>query len=177
MRGAAMGGRVTRVFRNFNLENRASREVGKEKPTAAPRHPTARPGLLPNDPEIQEEIRRKDNKLLGLLKEIYVDSRDAPVQVKVEDGSIPSKQKEHRLTKLGHLNDLDIQSIPKGKISVVEALTLLSNHKVSPHIWTAEKIATEYSLDLKEVTSLLEFFIPFTVEVFPPKKKKALSFS
>lgn len=39
---AAMGGRVTRVFRNFNVENRARREISKEKPTAAPRHRTAR---------------------------------------------------------------------------------------------------------------------------------------
>uniref|UniRef100_A0A452HYZ7 NADH dehydrogenase [ubiquinone] 1 alpha subcomplex assembly factor 4 n=1 Tax=Gopherus agassizii TaxID=38772 RepID=A0A452HYZ7_9SAUR len=127
-----------------------------------------------DDPEIQEEIRRKDDKLLALLKEVYVDSRDPPVQVKDEGGIIPSKQQEYRLTKLGHLRDQDIPSIPKGKISVVEVLTLLNNHKLSPQTWTAEKIAKEYSIDLKEVTSLLEFFIPFAVEIFPPKDRKVL---
>ena len=33
-----MGGRFGRMIRNFNLENRAFREISKEKPTAAPRH-------------------------------------------------------------------------------------------------------------------------------------------
>ncbi|XP_030411834.1 NADH dehydrogenase [ubiquinone] 1 alpha subcomplex assembly factor 4 isoform X1 [Gopherus evgoodei] len=169
-----MGAKVTRAFRNFNLESRATREISKEKPRSAPRHPVARPGPLPDDPEIQEEIRRKDDKLLALLKEVYVDSRDPPVQVKDEGGIIPSKQQEYRLTKLGHLRDQDIPSIPKGKISVVEVLTLLNNHKLSPQTWTAEKIAKEYSIDLKEVTSLLEFFIPFAVEIFPPKDRKVL---
>ncbi|CAM2111980.1 unnamed protein product [Caretta caretta] len=166
-----MGARVTRVFRNFNLESRATREISKEKPTSAPRHPVARPGPLP---EIQEEIRRKDDKLLALLKEVYVDSIDPPMQVKDKGGS---KHQEYRLTKLGHLRDLDIPSIPKGKISVVEVLTLLNNHKLSPQTWTTEKIAKEYNIDLKEVTSLLEFFIPFAVEIFPPKDRKALKSS
>ncbi|TFK14339.1 NADH dehydrogenase 1 alpha subcomplex assembly factor 4 [Platysternon megacephalum] len=169
-----MGARVTRAFRNFNVESRAIREISKNKPTSAPRHSVARPGPLPDDPEIQEEIREKNDKLLALLKEVYVDSRDPPVQVKDEGGIIPSKQQEYRLTKLGHLRNLDIPSIPKGKISVVEILTLLNNHKLSPQTWTAEKIAEEYSIDLKEVTSLLEFFIPFAVEIFPPKDRNAL---
>lgn len=38
---AAMGGRLTRVFRTFNVESRARREISKEKPTPAPRHPTS----------------------------------------------------------------------------------------------------------------------------------------
>lgn len=33
-----MGARVARMTRNFNLENRAFREISKEKPRAAPRH-------------------------------------------------------------------------------------------------------------------------------------------
>ncbi|KAM9154238.1 NADH dehydrogenase [ubiquinone] 1 alpha subcomplex assembly factor 4 [Pangshura tecta] len=170
-----MGAQVFRALRNFNLENRAIREISKDKPAAAPRHPVARPGPPPpGDSEIQEEIRRKDDKLLVLLKEVYVDSRDSPVQVKDEGGIIPSKQQECRLTNLGHLSNQDIPSIPKGKISVVEVLTLLSNHKLSPQTWTAEKIAKEYGIDLKEVTSLLEFFIPFSVEIFPPKDRKVL---
>ncbi|XP_075780027.1 NADH dehydrogenase [ubiquinone] 1 alpha subcomplex assembly factor 4 [Pelodiscus sinensis] len=171
-----MGARVTRAFRNFNLENRASREISKNKPTPAPRHRAA-PRALPDYSDLQEEIRRKDDKLLTLLKEVYVDSRDPPVQVKDEGGSIPNLQQEYRLTTLAHLSKLDVQKIPKGKISLVEALTLLNNHKLSPQIWTAEKIAKEYSLDLKEVTALLEFFIPFDVEISPSKDKEALEIS
>ncbi|XP_062428710.1 NADH dehydrogenase [ubiquinone] 1 alpha subcomplex assembly factor 4 [Rhea pennata] len=170
-----MGARVTRVFRTFNVENRARREISKEKPTAAPRHPTARLDALADHPEIQEEIYRKDERLLTLLKDVYVESRDPPVQVKDRGGEhLPCKQEEKRLTKLGHLQALDVKKVPKGKISIVEALTLLNNHKLRPQIWTAEKIAEEYSLELKEVTSLLEFFIPFTVQEFPTEGRKAI---
>uniref|UniRef100_A0A8C0EAI9 NADH dehydrogenase [ubiquinone] 1 alpha subcomplex assembly factor 4 n=1 Tax=Bubo bubo TaxID=30461 RepID=A0A8C0EAI9_BUBBB len=118
--------------------------------------------------EIQEEIFRKDNRLLTLLKGVYVESRDPPVS------SLPRTAEEKRLTKLGHLGDLDVKKVSKGKISIVEALTLLNNHKLHPRIWTAEKIAVEYSLELKEVNSLLEFFIPFAVQEFPKETKKAI---
>ncbi|KFQ36298.1 NADH dehydrogenase [ubiquinone] 1 alpha subcomplex assembly factor 4, partial [Mesitornis unicolor] len=126
-------------------------------------------------PEIKEEVYRKDDRLLTLLKDVYVESKDPPVQVKDGGGELlPCKHEEKRLTKLGQLGDLDVKKVPKGKISIVEALTLLNNHKLHPQIWTAEKIAAEYSLELKDVSSLLEFFIPFTVQEFPKERKKAI---
>ncbi|XP_030304425.1 NADH dehydrogenase [ubiquinone] 1 alpha subcomplex assembly factor 4 [Calypte anna] len=170
-----MGGRLARVFRTFNVENRARREISKEKPTPAPRHPSPPLEELADRPEIQEEISKKDDRLLTLLKDVYVESRDPPVRVKDGGGEhLPRKQEEKRLTKLGHLGELDVKKVPKGKISLVEALTLLNNHKLQPEVWTAEKIAVEYSLELKEVHSLLEFFIPFAVREFPKDTKKAI---
>uniref|UniRef100_UPI0025412BF5 NADH dehydrogenase [ubiquinone] 1 alpha subcomplex assembly factor 4 n=1 Tax=Euleptes europaea TaxID=460621 RepID=UPI0025412BF5 len=166
-----MGARVSRALNRFNLENRAHREVARAKPKPAPRHPAA----AQSDPDkFQEEIKKKDEHLHTLLKEIYVDSRDPPVIVKNSGGSLPSKTEERRLAKTGRLGHLDVQSIPKGKISIIEALTFLSNHHRSPNEWTAETIANEYSLELKDVTALLTYFIPFSVEIFPPQDKKAL---
>ncbi|NXH22897.1 NDUF4 factor, partial [Bucco capensis] len=170
-----MGGRLARVSRTFNVENRARREISKEKPTPAPRHPTSRLEELAGRPEIQEEIYRKDNRLLTFLKDVYVESKDPPVRVKDGGGGhLPSKLEEKRLTKLGHLGDQDVKQVSKGRISVVEAMMLLNNHKLQPQIWTAEKIAVEYCLELKDVNSLLEFFIPFTVKEFPKETKKAI---
>ncbi|XP_027748932.1 NADH dehydrogenase [ubiquinone] 1 alpha subcomplex assembly factor 4 isoform X1 [Empidonax traillii] len=170
-----MGGRVTRVFRTFNVESRARREISKEKPTPAPRHPTTRLDATADQPEVKEQIIRKDERLLTFLKDVYVESRDPPVRVKDGGGErLPCKQEEKRLTKLGHLGALDVKKVSKGKISIVEALTLLNDHKFHPQIWTAEKIAAEYSLELKDVNSLLEFFIPFTVQEFPKETKKAI---
>ncbi|NWS43635.1 NDUF4 factor, partial [Probosciger aterrimus] len=179
-----MGGRLARVFRTFNVESRARREISREKPRPAPRHHLPSLFYLPSPPHplslldhpgIKEEIYRKDDRLLTLLKDVYVQSRDLPVRVKDGGGEhLPHKQKEKRLTKLGHLGDVDVKKVPKGKISIVEALTLLNNHKLNPQIWTAEKIAVEYSLELKDVNSLLEFFIPFTVQEFPKETRKAI---
>ena len=44
---------------------------------------------------------------------------------------------------------MNVENIPKGKISVVEALTLLNKHKLYPDTWTAKKIAEEYHLEHK----------------------------
>ncbi|XP_051853391.1 NADH dehydrogenase [ubiquinone] 1 alpha subcomplex assembly factor 4 [Antechinus flavipes] len=173
-----MGARVSRVFRNFNLENRAEREISKAKPFAAPMHPTTKSLILEEinrHPELEEIVKRKDDKLLTLLKEVYVDSKDPVPHVRVKDASIPHSP-ELRLLKGNHFNLMTSQNIPKGKISVVEALTLLNNHKRSPETWTAEKIAQEYYLELKDVKSLLMFFVAFDVKIFPANnKKKAIS--
>lgn len=70
--------------------------------------------------------------------------------------------------------DISIENIPKGKVSIVEALTLLNNHKLYPDTWTAEKIAKEYHLEQKDVNSILKYFVTFEVKIFPPEDKKAI---
>ncbi|XP_006004932.1 NADH dehydrogenase [ubiquinone] 1 alpha subcomplex assembly factor 4 [Latimeria chalumnae] len=169
-----MGARVTRVFRSFNLENRAHAEVGRAKPRVAPRYPSTEEMIeetVKTHPEASTEIHRKDEQLLSLLKNVYVKSKD-PLEKKLE-GDEQTVVKDHdRLPKSVVKHDLfgilDVKTVPKGKLSIVEALTILSNYKRSPKTWTAEKIAEEYSLELKDTESLLEFFIPFDVKVMPP---------
>ncbi|XP_028636894.1 NADH dehydrogenase [ubiquinone] 1 alpha subcomplex assembly factor 4 [Grammomys surdaster] len=171
-----MGARVTRAFRNFNVEQRAEREISKRKPSMAPKHRSTR-GLLQEHlsqyPEIEEEVSRKDNKLLSLLRDVYVDSKDPVPSLRVKDVVQQQEPKEFRLPIGNHFNK-NIMDIPKGKITVVEALTLLNNHKLSPETWTAEKIAQEYHLELKDVNSLLKYFVTFEVKVFPPEDRKAI---
>ncbi|KAG8522079.1 NADH dehydrogenase [ubiquinone] 1 alpha subcomplex assembly factor 4 [Galemys pyrenaicus] len=173
-----MGASVTRAVKNFNLENRAEREISKMKPTSAPRHPSTKNLLqeqLSHNPEIKGEIARKDDRLLSLLKDVYVDSKDPVSSVQVKDAVPRQQPKEFRLPKGHHFNMMnDIKNIPKGKISIVEALTLLNNHKLHPEIWTAKKIAEEYHLEQKDVNSLLKYFVTFEVKIFPPKDKKAI---
>lgn len=62
-----------------------------------------------------------------------------------------------------------LTDVPVGKLSIGEALKAMSSHQQQPKTWTPEKIAVDYSLDLKETKSVLEFFIPFKVEIIPPK--------
>ncbi|XP_012624890.1 NADH dehydrogenase [ubiquinone] 1 alpha subcomplex assembly factor 4 [Microcebus murinus] len=172
-----MGALVIRAIRNFNLENRAQREISKMKPSAAPKHPATKSLLreqIGSHPEITEEITRKDGKLLSLLKDVYVDSKDPVSSVQVKAAEKHQEPKEFRLPKDHHIS-MDIKNIPKGKISIVEALTLLNNHKLHPETWTAEKIAQEYHLKQTDVNSLLKYFVTFEVKVFPSKDKKAIS--
>ncbi|XP_019375731.1 PREDICTED: NADH dehydrogenase [ubiquinone] 1 alpha subcomplex assembly factor 4 isoform X1 [Gavialis gangeticus] len=184
--------RLVRAFRNFNVENRAFRVIDEPKATRAPWYPTARPA---ESPEIQHEIHKKDNRLLAFLKHVYVDSKDPPrkvssstllllewtktkrallCEVKVEGESLPCKEDEYRLTKLGRYSSLDIHRVHKGKICTVELLTFLNNHRLHPETWTAEKIAEEYSLELKDVTYLLKYHALFNMEVPASEDKKSI---
>ncbi|XP_034509083.1 NADH dehydrogenase [ubiquinone] 1 alpha subcomplex assembly factor 4-like isoform X2 [Ailuropoda melanoleuca] len=82
-----MGASVSRAIRNFNLESRAEREISKMKPSPAPRHPSTKSLLreqMSRYPEIKGEIARKDDKLLSLLKDVYVDSKDPVSSVQQE---------------------------------------------------------------------------------------------
>uniref|UniRef100_A0A2K5SHX0 NADH dehydrogenase [ubiquinone] 1 alpha subcomplex assembly factor 4 n=1 Tax=Cebus imitator TaxID=2715852 RepID=A0A2K5SHX0_CEBIM len=161
-----MGAVVTCGIRNFNLENRAEREISKMK------HRSTSSLLV--YPEIKGEIACKGDKLLSFLKGMYVDSKDPVSSVQVKAAETCQEPKEFRLLKGHHFDIINIKSIPKGKISVVERLTLLNNHKLYPETWTAEKTAQEYHLEQKDVNSLLKYFVTFEVNIFPPEDKKAI---
>ncbi|XP_018599153.2 NADH dehydrogenase [ubiquinone] 1 alpha subcomplex assembly factor 4 [Scleropages formosus] len=168
-----MGSRVTRALRNFNLENRVHREIDKAKPKVAPRHPSTKNiEQAYQTPDLMESIHKKNEPLLRLLKSVYVESKDPPakpLQLK------KTQVEERRLLKISLPNNpygiSEITDVPKGKLSIVEALNALNQHKRDPKTWTPERIAQEYSLDLKDAKALLEFFIPFDVKIIPPKSK------
>ncbi|XP_051510859.1 NADH dehydrogenase [ubiquinone] 1 alpha subcomplex assembly factor 4-like [Myxocyprinus asiaticus] len=168
-----MGARVARIFRNFNLENRAYREISKSKPLAAPRHPTAVCVSVP-DTNITKDIHQRNDPLLSMLKDVYVESKDPVMQGEAVDAVKKVEQEtERKLLKFSLPGDpygiCDITDVPKGKLSLVEVLTALNNHKSMPKTWTLEKLAQEYSLDPKDAKALADFFIPFDVKIIPPK--------
>ncbi|KAM9316624.1 NADH dehydrogenase [ubiquinone] 1 alpha subcomplex assembly factor 4 [Gastrophryne carolinensis] len=166
-----MGAKLVRALRNFNVENKAHRLIGREKLDAAPMHPgtkEALAGLASRHPEIKKEINKKDDALLSRLKDVYVASTD-PSEAK--QAVQPSESEEFRAPRQTLNSDMD--SIPKGRISVVEVLTILNNHKQSPKTWTAEKIAKEYTLNIKDTQALLEYFRTFDLHLVPPKEKIA----
>ncbi|XP_069462516.1 NADH dehydrogenase [ubiquinone] 1 alpha subcomplex assembly factor 4 [Ambystoma mexicanum] len=175
-----MGGLVTRAFKNFNVESRAHRVISKEKPNPAPLHPTTQKDieLLNHHRDLQDKIYKKDDNLLSLLREVYVHSTDPLPAQASESSAIGRPQEEFRHPKLSFKQDpssiLNVENIPRGKLSIVEALAALSNHKNHPDMWTAEKIAEEYCLELKDTKSLLEFFIPFDVRIVPPTEPKQI---
>ncbi len=73
----------------------------------------------------------------------------------------------------GDPNGLEgLQEVPKGKLTIVEALKALSSHQHQPQTWTPEKIAQDYCLDLKDTKALLEFFYTFQVQSIQPKNDK-----
>ncbi|XP_067338962.1 NADH dehydrogenase [ubiquinone] 1 alpha subcomplex assembly factor 4 isoform X2 [Channa argus] len=170
-----MGARVARMFRNFNLENRVLREISKEKPRVAPRHAVNLPRA--DGSSGAEPVNQKNDPLLALLKSVYVESTDpaaAQVRETSKELTVGSRagRRPLRFSLPGDPFGLvELTDVPKGKLTIAEALKALSSHQHQPKTWTAETIAQEFSLDLKDTRALLEFFTPFQVKIIPRKTK------
>ncbi|XP_051908184.1 NADH dehydrogenase [ubiquinone] 1 alpha subcomplex assembly factor 4 [Hippocampus zosterae] len=178
-----MGARVVRMLRNFNLENRIEREISKEKPRSAPRHQLTQPTSTgENDAntfsaDVSGAVHQKNDPLLLNLKSVYVESKDkaaGPVKSRKElsaDGG--EKTRPIKFTLPNDSQGLaNMQNIPHGKLTITEALKALGSHQSQPQTWTSQKISEEYSLNLKETNSLLEFFVPFQIQIIPPQTAK-----
>ncbi|XP_008296440.1 NADH dehydrogenase [ubiquinone] 1 alpha subcomplex assembly factor 4 [Stegastes partitus] len=165
-----MGARVGRMFRNFNIENRAYRELAKEKPRVAPRHPVNLPT------EVEDVVNQKSDPLLERLQSVYVESKDPAVAAVEDTKAVTTAVKAYRRpVKIDYPGKVfglvKVTDVPKGKLTIAEAVNALGNHKYDPQTWTPENVAQEYSLDLKETKALLEFFIPFKFKVITPKSR------
>uniref|UniRef100_A0A8C5DET0 NADH dehydrogenase [ubiquinone] 1 alpha subcomplex assembly factor 4 n=1 Tax=Gouania willdenowi TaxID=441366 RepID=A0A8C5DET0_GOUWI len=122
-----------------------------------------------------EIVSQKNEPLLGHLRSVYVQSveplpppSDANAQAVEEE----AERRPLRFTFPSPIYGLeDFSDVPKGKLSLAEALKALGSHQHRPKHWTPEKISQEFSLDLKDTKALVEFFIPFKVEIIPPKTR------
>ncbi|XP_077408241.1 NADH dehydrogenase [ubiquinone] 1 alpha subcomplex assembly factor 4 [Vanacampus margaritifer] len=175
-----MGARVVRMFRNFNLEIRVEREISKEKPRSAPKHKLTHPTSTGHDDAnsfsaevLSGSVHQKNDPLLLNLKSVYVESKDEaaePVKSLKEVCVDELKTRPMKFTLPGDSHGLaNVQNIPHGKLTITEALKALSSHQNQPQTWTSQRISEEYSLNLKETNSLLEFFIPFQIQIIPPQ--------
>uniref|UniRef100_UPI0025ADB9F6 NADH dehydrogenase [ubiquinone] 1 alpha subcomplex assembly factor 4 n=1 Tax=Doryrhamphus excisus TaxID=161450 RepID=UPI0025ADB9F6 len=173
-----MGGRVVRMLRNFNLENRVQREISKEKPRPAPRHAVTQAAFTPQEGN-GGVVHQKNDPLLSNLKSVYVESTDT--QAGTTKSVTKEEETKYRAAKFflpGDSRGLEILTeVPQGKLTITEALKAVGSHQTEPQTWTSQRIAQEYSLDLKETNSLLEFFIPFQVQILSPETVKQLKSS
>lgn len=70
--------------------------------------------------------------------------------------------------------NFDVDNIPQGKVTVVEVMTILTNHKQSPQTWTAERIAKDYNLNIQDAKVLLRYFRPFNVLIISEKRNEQI---
>ncbi|XP_062858525.1 NADH dehydrogenase [ubiquinone] 1 alpha subcomplex assembly factor 4 [Trichomycterus rosablanca] len=166
-----MGARVSRVFRNFNVEARAHREISKSKPEAAPRY---RNSVVINNESAAEpivnKIHRKDDPLLSRLKQVYVQSMDPQPQT-YSGGRNWAERAERRPVSVFAAavppGVTEVTDVPVGKLTLVEALTALNNYKNSPGTWPAERIGQELKLTPSDAQALVSYFIPFDIKLLP----------
>jgi len=159
-----------RSVKNINVENRAHRVIDKEKPAAAPRHPSTVEIIknLEQNPEIKEKIKQKDSELSDRLKQVYVTSDEKP---ETDQGSssrnrgLPQNRATVEFSPYGYAEP---KIIPEGKTTLQKALEFISKHQEDSLLWNAQVISDKYKVTVKDTEDVLEHFKAFEVYV-PPR--------
>lgn len=170
--------KALRPIKSFNIENRAHRVISKEKPTPAPRYQQAIDDMrraADEDPNINEKLNTKNAELDKMLKEVYVTSEGKPeedvtreIQQKNPNRPLPMYRMQPEDYEYGFKEP---EKITYGRVTLRKALEFLSAYQCNPNEVTAEKIAEEYKLKLKDVNNILKYFKTF--EIFVPETKTA----
>lgn len=98
-------------------------------------------------------VADKNMKLNERLKDVYVTSTDESSEVqsrnKLDQKSLPIK----RTTDFFELGYKESKKIPYGKVSLMQAMKFISDHRRNTKVWTVENIANQNNLP-KDVASI-----------------------
>jgi len=134
------------------------KEVSKEKPAQAPRHPSTEEAfkkLLKENPVLQNVDKIQDTDFLKMLHDFKVDSFDP--QMKDPRLSPPEVASKHANRK----------TVP-GKLSSEKILELFAHRYTDAAVWTPENIAETYKINQKVAADLVQYYSSFNV--FKPGK-------
>lgn len=175
-----MGALVTRALRpirSFNIENRAHREISKEKPTPAPKYPQNLEDMkraMEADPDLDDKLDKKDSGLDDRLKDVYVISHGKPEdditknkQVKNPNRPLPEDRKIVEDFEYGFKEP---SRINYGRTTLRHAINFITAHQTNPDEMSVAKISEEYKLKEDDVNDILKYFKTF--EVYLPETKK-----
>uniref|UniRef100_L7M3Z1 NADH dehydrogenase [ubiquinone] 1 alpha subcomplex assembly factor 4 n=1 Tax=Rhipicephalus pulchellus TaxID=72859 RepID=L7M3Z1_RHIPC len=152
---------VSRPLRDFNIENRVERAIGVEKPKAAPRHPSDAKYERTQAGVVQE--KRED--LLERLRSVKVVSSLGPQAQEsspppISDRPLPQSRAVPLVQKYGYFEPA---TVPRGRMTLRQATQMLADVKMDPSTFTAEAVAAQYSLDVRDVHNVLRYFSVFRV--------------
>uniref|UniRef100_UPI00358F7328 NADH dehydrogenase [ubiquinone] 1 alpha subcomplex assembly factor 4 n=1 Tax=Myxine glutinosa TaxID=7769 RepID=UPI00358F7328 len=173
-----MGSSPTRMLRNYNIEERAMKVISKDKPVMAPRHPI-QVHQASDYPKLEVEMKTKNESLLKNLENIKITETIEPsLPISNEDRfSARVLNQQRRMSKTNftfkELGFVDVLTVPSGRISIVEVVTLLGKAKSDPSTWTPQHVAEEYSISEEQARMLLENFSTFEVVFTADAKERS----
>lgn len=175
-----MGALVTRALRpirSFNIENRAHREISKEKPTAAPKYPQNIEDMkraMEADPELDDKLDKKDSGLDKRLKDVYVISHGKPeddiTKNKIVENPNRPLPEDRTMVEDFEYGFKEPSRVTYGRTTLRHAINFITAHQSNPEEFTVAKIAEEYKLKEDDVVDVLKYFKTF--EVYLPETKK-----
>eukprot|EP00090_Calanus_glacialis_P026837 TRINITY_DN42190_c0_g1_i1.p1 TRINITY_DN42190_c0_g1~~TRINITY_DN42190_c0_g1_i1.p1 ORF type:complete len:254 (-),score=116.32 TRINITY_DN42190_c0_g1_i1:144-905(-) len=181
-----MGNQVSRVYgflvkrpmQRYNVDHRAEKMITKfEDPTAAPH----RAPMYKSDAALLEEVRRdnpemletsvkKDDTLHDRLKSVYVSSTDPAPDPRMEERDtkpLPRDIRQHyedfvpaqmRVERAGQT-----RTLPRGKVSLDQAVEMLTRRSETEGAFGVEEISEEYRLNKEVVTNTVRYFDIFSM--------------
>ncbi|BES91748.1 Uncharacterised protein family (UPF0240) [Nesidiocoris tenuis] len=170
--------RLSRSARRFNVESRTERVLAREKPEAAPRHPSSLQHIIDPDEQTKEELSKKNIQLDEHLKNVYVTSRDVSIPLKHMHGRpserdrLPQFRGTVEDTLLGYT---ELENIPEGKVSLKQVMTILADYKADNEKNGAEAVALKYKVNRKNAENILHYFGSLNVKIFERQEKLAMA--
>ncbi|XP_049826975.1 protein NDUFAF4 homolog [Schistocerca gregaria] len=158
-----------RALNRFNVENRAMKEISKEKPTPAPRHPSmslAIEKMAKENTDVLNDELTKNTALDSRLKQVFVTSKDTQPEVSESTRPLPQSRKAVESPEFGFEEPA---MIPRGRFSLRQALQFITLHQENPKEKTPALLAKEYNLDPVIMEKILTYYKTF--EVYIPETK------
>ncbi|XP_052808185.1 NADH dehydrogenase [ubiquinone] 1 alpha subcomplex assembly factor 4-like [Mya arenaria] len=164
----SIASKVARPIKSFNFESRAQKAIEKQKtePKPAPRHQSTDKMFEKQStahPEVREEVEKQDPRLIGRVNELKLEMEyDMPRICSSADRPLPSNRKNFEDPDDAFIN---VKKIPKGKMSLVQAHTILERHLEDQQKNSAVALAKEYNLDIDNTLNFLRFYSRMNVDV------------
>ncbi|XP_049794425.1 protein NDUFAF4 homolog [Schistocerca nitens] len=155
-----------RALNRFNVENRAVKEMSKDKPTPAPRHPSmtlAIEQMAKENPDVLNHELTKNTALDSRLKRVFVISKDTQPEVSEPTRPLPQS---HKVVESPEFGFEEPEMIPRWRFVLRHFITL---HQENPKEKTPALLAKKYKLDPVIMDKILTYYK--TSEVYTPETK------
>ncbi|XP_065074865.1 protein NDUFAF4 homolog [Ochlerotatus camptorhynchus] len=162
---------AARQVNRFNIESRAEKVISQSKPKPAPTFQSNLKDLqrvLDENPELIQELNKKNQPLDDHLKQVFVTSTDTinnEAAHKDSSKPLPLNRSTNEEFEFGHLEP---QKISKGHCTLRQAIEFISKHHTEPNTWTCSKISNDYGMKESLVQNILHHFKTF--ELHLPEK-------
>jgi len=165
---------LSKPLRDWNIENRAIRAISKDKLVAAPKYKSDEISLanvLRDNPNLVEELSRKDVMLDSRLKDVFVSSTDSLPEKIVQIRPLPLDRDPVGSFDWGYKEPTDI---PEGYATLKQSFEFINGYNYEPDKFTTLYIAAKYKLNHDTVCHIIHYYKTF--EVFIPDKKNKVKF-
>jgi len=182
------GALVKRPLQRYNVDHRAAKVIAKIED---PKAPAIRSPMYQSDREVLERIRetnptladsalRKDSEFDTRLRDVFVTSRD-PASAEHAKKEVPENPtRPLPLDRTQYSEDfipalLRVDSrrpIPRGKVTLEQVVSFLTEHAGKPELYTAQAISDSFRLNPVATANTLKYVKVFKAHLPEPKVKK-----